>query len=104
MTTTPAKVKNVNVYPYLDGVLSSAMIPPIIEGATGVYSVGALGIKALFNLELMGGKHYASLVNHDKYIAKGEYENNKPFETTWMFAKKQHENQQGEWLFNECRM
>ncbi len=88
MQPIPVKVKNVNVYPYIDfkGGGPGPVILPVITNATGTYSVGTLGLYVFYNLNLTGGKQVEKLLVHNSYIAVGEDENGSSFTSHWMYC------------------
>lgn len=88
MFPIPVKVKNVNVYPYFSwhGGGIGPVILPVIEGASGDYSVGTLLTNVFYNLNLSGGQQSSPLVVHESYIAIGETEEGAPFTSHWMYC------------------
>ena len=90
MFPLPIKVKNVNLYPYINwpgGGVGPAILP-VIEGASGVYSVGSLFTNVLYSLSLHNGKQSGHLAVHDTYMAIGETEAGIPFTSHWMYCLK----------------
>ena len=55
MQPIPRKVKNVNVYPYVEwhGGGVGPVILPVVEKATGTFAVGTLIKSVFYNLDLM---------------------------------------------------
>lgn len=88
MQAIPVKVKNVNVYPYVDwsGGGIGPVILPVIEGASGTYAVGTLIMSVLYNLDLDSVSQSAKLGMHQRYVAMGETEDGPPFTTPWMYC------------------
>ncbi|WP_417939537.1 hypothetical protein [Flavobacterium sp. RS13.1] len=88
MQPIPVKVKNVNVYPYVDwhGGGIGPVIPPVIEGATGTYAVGTLLMSVFYNLNLDSQSQETKLVIHQRYVAIGETEDGTTFTTPWMYC------------------
>lgn len=88
MQPIPVKVKNVNIYPYINfnGGGPGPVILPVITGAAGTYAVGTLGLSVFYNLNITGGKQIEKLLVHNSYIAEGEYENGSPFTSHWMYC------------------
>jgi len=86
MQPIPVKVKNVSVYPYTGIGPVGPVVLPVIEGASGTYSVGTLGLSIFYNLDISGGKQKGTLQVHDRYIAMGEYEDGSSFTTVWMYC------------------
>jgi hypothetical protein len=88
MKAIPVKVKNVNVYPYVDwnGGGVGPVILPVIEGATGTYAVGTLMMSVFYNLNLDSQSQKPQLGIHQRYIATGETEDGTPFTTPWMYC------------------
>jgi len=86
MQAIPVKVKNVNVYPYIDwnGGGVGPVILPVIEGASGTYAVGTLRKSVFYNLDLQPEKSKIGI--HQKYVAMGETEDGTPFTTPWMYS------------------
>ncbi|KFF18373.1 hypothetical protein IW20_05605 [Flavobacterium hydatis] len=86
MQAIPVKVKNVNVYPYVEwnGGGVGPVILPVIEGASGTYGFGTLGRSLFYNLNLES--HKPQLNIHHKYVATGENEDGTRFTTEWMFC------------------
>jgi hypothetical protein len=86
MQAIPRKVKNVNVYPYIDwnGGGVGPVILPIIEGASGTYAVGTLRRSVFYNLNLEPEK--SSIGVHQKYFATGENEDGTSFTTPWLYS------------------
>jgi hypothetical protein len=88
MFPSPVKVKNVNVYPYVNwqgGGVGPALLP-VVEGASGVYSVGTLFTNVMYSLSLSGGKQMAPLVVHESYVAIGETEHGAQFTSHWVYC------------------
>ena len=76
MQPIPAKVKNVNIYPYIDWPTNGGVgpvIPPIVKGASGEYSVGTLNTCVYYNLNVSGGEVSSEPIVHNQYTAIGEY-------------------------------
>ncbi|WP_428231411.1 hypothetical protein [Flavobacterium sp.] len=88
MQAIPVKVKNVNVYPYIDwtGGGVGPVILPIIEGASGTYAVGTLLMSVFYNLDLDLQTQKPKLGIHQRYVAIGETEDGTPFNTPWMYC------------------
>ncbi|SFW85836.1 hypothetical protein [Chitinophaga sancti] len=88
MFPSAIKVKNVNVYPYANwpGYGVGPALTKVIEGASGVYSVGTLFTNVMYNLSLSGGKELAPLVVHESYVAIGETEYGVPFTSHWVYC------------------
>lgn len=88
MQPIPVKVKNVNVYPYIqwNGGGVGPVIPPVLEGASGTYAVGTLIRSVFYNLDLSGGKSNAPLEVHKQYVAIGQTEDGQSFTTPWMYC------------------
>jgi hypothetical protein len=88
MQAIPVKVKNVNVYPYVDwsGGGVGPVILPVVEGASGTYAVGTLIMSAFYNLDLDSVEQSSQLVMHQRYVAMGETEDGTPFTTPWMYC------------------
>ncbi|WP_269237566.1 hypothetical protein [Flavobacterium flavigenum] len=88
MQAIPVKVKNVNVYPYVDwnGGGVGPVILPVIEGATGTYAVGTLLMSVFYNLNLDSQSQKPKLGIHQRYVAIGETEDGTPFTTPWMYC------------------
>lgn len=88
MQAIPVKVKNVNVYPYVDwsGGGVGPVILPVVEGASGSYAVGTLIMSAFYNLDLDSVEQSSQLVMHQRYVAMGETEDGTPFTTLWMYC------------------
>lgn len=86
MQPIPVKVKNVKVFPYIGGGGVGPVVEPIIQGASGTYSVGTLGLSIFYNLNLTGGKQTSAPEVHGQYFATGEYENGSGFATVWMYC------------------
>jgi hypothetical protein len=88
MYPLPVKVKNVSLYPYVNwhGGSIGPVIPPVIEGATGEYSVGSLFTNVFYNLTLEGGHRSSELAVHASYVAVGEMEDGTPFTSHWMYC------------------
>jgi hypothetical protein len=86
MQPIPVKVKNVKVFPYIGGGGVGPVVEPIIQGASGTYSVGTLGLHIFYNLNLTGGKQTQAPVVHGQYYAMGEYEDGSGFATVWMYC------------------
>ncbi|WP_157505916.1 hypothetical protein [Flavobacterium chungangense] len=88
MQPIPVKVKNVNVYPYVDwhGGGVGPVILPVIEGATGTYAVGTLLMFVFYNLNLDLQSQNPKLGIHQRYVATGETEDGTPFTTPWMYC------------------
>ncbi|MCD0470952.1 hypothetical protein [Flavobacterium sp. JAS] len=86
MQAIPVKVKNVNVYPYVDwnGGGVGPVILPVVEGASGTYAVGTLIRSVFYNLDLQTKN--SKLGIHQKYVAIGETEDGTPFTTPWMYS------------------
>ncbi|WP_281231802.1 hypothetical protein [Flavobacterium gelatinilyticum] len=87
MQPIPRKVKNVNVYPYIDwkGGGVGPVILPVIEGASGTYAVGTLIRSVFYNLNL-SSTGQTKLGIHQRYVAIGEYQDGTPFTTPWMYC------------------
>ena len=88
MQPIPIPVGNVNVYPYVDWPPHAGIgpaIPPVIEGASGTYSVGTLGTQVFYNLDLKGGERKGPLHVGGKYVAWAESEGG-PFQTPWLLC------------------
>jgi hypothetical protein len=88
MQAIPVKVKNVNVYPYVDwnGGGVGPVILPVIEGAAGTYAVGTLLMSVFYNLNLDSQSQKPKLGIHQRYVATGETEDGTPFTTPWMYC------------------
>jgi hypothetical protein len=88
MQAIPVKVKNVNVYPYIDwnGGGVGPVILPVIEGASGTYAVGTLLMSVFYNLDLDVQSQKPKLGIHQRYVAIGETEDGTPFTTPWMYC------------------
>lgn len=88
MQPIPVKVKNVNVYPYIDwnGGGVGPVILPVIEGASGTYAVGTLLMSVFYNLDLDLQTQKPKLGIHQRYVAIGETEDGTPFTTPWMYC------------------
>lgn len=88
MQAIPVKVKNVNIYPYIDwhGGGVGPVILPVIEGASGTYAVGTLFTSIFYNLDLNQLGQAPKLGIHQRYVAIGETEDGTPFTTPWMFC------------------
>jgi hypothetical protein len=86
MQPIPVKVKNVKVFPYIGGGGVGPVVEPIIQGASGTYSVGTLGLSIFYNLNLTSGKQTSAPEVHGQYFATGEYENGSGFATVWMYC------------------
>lgn len=88
MQAIPVKVKNVNVYPYVDwnGGGVGPVILPVIEGATGTYAVGTLLMSVFYNLNLDSQSQKPKLGIHQRYVAIGETEDGAPFTTPWLYC------------------
>ncbi len=88
MQAIPVKVKNVNIYPYIDwhGGGVGPVILPVIEGATGTYAVGTLIKSVFYNLDLNQLSTAPKLGVHQRYVAMGETEDGTPFTTPWMYS------------------
>lgn len=87
MQPIPVKVKNVNVYPYVEwhGGGVGPVILPVIEGASGTYAVGTLLMSVFYNLDL-NVTEKPKLGIHQRYVAMGETEDGTPFTTPWMYC------------------
>jgi len=87
MQPIPVKVKNVNVYPYVEwhGGGVGPVILPVIEGASGTYAVGTLIMSVFYNLDL-NVTDKPKLGIHQRYVAMGETEDGTPFTTPWMYC------------------
>jgi hypothetical protein len=87
MQPIPVKVKNVNVYPYVEwhGGGVGPVILPVIEGASGTYAVGTLIMSVFYNLDL-NVTEKPKLGIHQRYVAMGETEDGTPFTTPWMYC------------------
>lgn len=87
MQPIPVKVKNVNVYPYVEwhGGGVGPVILPVIEGASGTYAVGTLLMSVFYNLDL-NVTDKPKLGVHQRYVAVGETEDGTPFTTPWMYC------------------
>lgn len=88
MFPNAVKVKNVDVYPY-ENLPGGAVAPAptkVIEGASGVYSVGTLFTNVMYNLNLSGGKEVTPPVVHKSYFAIGETEDGTPFTSHWVYC------------------
>lgn len=88
MQPIPVKVKNVNIYPYINFNSGGPgpVIPPVITNAQGTYAVGTLGLSVFYNLNISDGVSVGKLSVHNSYIAEGEYENGSPFTSHWMYC------------------
>lgn len=88
MQAIPQKVKNVNVYPYVEwhGGGVGPVILPVVEKATGTFAVGTLIKSVFYNLDLNTLSEKQKLGVHQRYIATGEYEDGTPFTTPWMYC------------------
>lgn len=88
MQPIPRKVKNVNIYPYIDwkGGGVGPVILPVIEGASGTYAVGTLMTSIFYNLDLTTATQKSKLGVHQRYVAIGETEDGTPFNTPWMYC------------------
>lgn len=85
MVPIPVKVKNVSVFAYIDPRMPLSML--ILEGASGTYSVGTLGLSIFYNLDLSNeGTKKNPLSVHGKYYATGETESGEKFTTPWMYC------------------
>ena len=87
MQAIPVKVKNVNVYPFVEWPPNGGIGPvliPVIEGATGTYAVGTLITSIFYNVDLSSGS--GALVLHQQYTITGETEDGKSFNTPWMYC------------------
>ncbi|MDR7209102.1 hypothetical protein [Flavobacterium piscis] len=84
MQAIPVKVKNVNVYPYIDW--NGGGVGPVIEGASGTYAVGTLLMSVFYNLDLDLQTQKPKLGIHQRYVAIGETEDGTPFTTPWMYC------------------
>ena len=87
MQPIPVKVKNVNVYPYVEwhGGGVGPVILPVIENASGTYVVGTLIMSVFYNLDL-NVTEKPKLGIHQRYVATGETEDGTPFSTPWMYC------------------
>ena len=87
MQPIPVKVKNVNVYPYVEwhGGGVGPVILPVIEGASGTYAVGTLITSVFYNLDL-NVTEKPKLGIHQQYVAMGETEDGTPFTTPWLYC------------------
>ncbi len=87
MQPIPVKVKNVNVYPYVEwhGGGVGPVILPVIENASGTYAVGTLIMSVFYNLDL-NVTEKPKLGIHQRYVATGETEDGTPFSTPWMYC------------------
>ncbi|MFB9077464.1 hypothetical protein ACFFLS_18360 [Flavobacterium procerum] len=94
MQPIPRKVKNVNVYPYIDwkGGGIGPVILPVIEGASGTYAVGTLLTSIFYNLNLTDATQKNKLGVHQKYFATGETEDGSSFTTPWMYCTNTSDN------------
>lgn len=88
MQAIPVPVKNVTLYPYLNASPGGPVVEPVIENATGTYSVGTLTTWIYYNLSLKGGEHITPLKLGAKYIASAELEDGRHIETHWMQCMK----------------
>lgn len=88
MQAIPVKVKNVNIYPYIDwhGGGVGPVILPVIEGASGTYAVGTLITSVFYNLDIDKQSQKPNIGIHQKYVAIGETEDGTPFTTPWMYG------------------
>ncbi|BAV05628.1 hypothetical protein SAMN05421788_108226 [Filimonas lacunae] len=88
MFPIPVKVTNVKVYPYFEwhGGGVGPVILPVVDNATGSYSVGTLTTNIFYNLNLTGGQRTGTLAVHGRYFATGETEDGSPFTTHWMYC------------------
>lgn len=94
MQPIPQKVKNVNVYPYIDwkGGGVGPVILPVIEGASGTYAVGTLITSVFYNLDLKSATQITPLKVHQRYVAIGQTEDGTSFTTPWMFCTNAGDN------------
>ncbi len=94
MQPIPQKVKNVNVYPYIDwkGGGVGPVILPVVEGASGTYAVGTLITSVFYNLDLTSVTQKTKLVVHQRYVAIGETEDGTSFTTPWMYCTNAGDN------------
>lgn len=85
MQSLPIKVKNVTIYAYFNP--TEPLSEVVLENASGVYSIGTLGLNSFYNLNLDNeGKKVNPLNIHSKYYATGENENGDKFTTPWMYC------------------
>lgn len=93
MQPIPVPVTNVTVYPYIDvGGGIGPVVQPVIEHATGTYSVGTLATWVYYNLNLEGGEREALLNKGGSYIASAETQDGAGFQTHWMHCMNTGDN------------
>jgi hypothetical protein len=85
MQGLPIKVMNVTVYAYINPL--EPLTEVVLEGSSGTYSVGTLGLQSFYNLNLSNeGKKDNPLIVHSRYYATGETQSGAKFTTPWMFC------------------
>ena len=81
MTPIPQPITNVTVYPYITAPIE---LMPVIENATGTYSVGTLTTHVYYNMDLHGGDRTGKLEKGGAYFAEATDAAGNRFRTHWM--------------------
>lgn len=81
MTPIPQPITNVTVYPYTTAPIE---LLPVIEDASGTYSVGTLTTNVFYNMDLHGGEHKSKLEKGGAYFAVVTDETGNRYRTHWM--------------------
>ncbi len=81
MIPIPQPITNVTVYPYTTAPIE---LLPVIEDATGTYSVGTLTTNVFYNMDLKGGDNKSKLEKGGAYFAEATDAKGNRFRTHWM--------------------
>ncbi len=81
MIPIPQPITNVSVYPYTTAPIE---LMPVIENASGTYSVGTLTTHVYYNMDLHGGERHGKLEKGGAYFAVATDKSGKSFRTHWM--------------------
>lgn len=81
MMINPLPITDVTVYPYTTAPIE---LMPVLENASGTYSIGTLATHVFYNLDLQGGKHVGKFEKGGIYFAQATDAAGNSFRTHWL--------------------